>query len=417
MNKKILFLLFLLTLSVTYAVYLYYSPVEVETSFVKRGPVIVLIAATGRVEAQDHAALSSRIGGRVRELPYDEGDRVKKGEIVAVLESKDIDASVEEAQQRVEASQAHLDRLRAGSRPEEVAEQQARVLERKSELELAKAKERRGSRLLKDGYISQSEYDDLLTSLKVAEQRFNAEQKRLTLVKKGHREEEIEEALREVQAAESVLQRLLSDRKELFIQSPLDGVVTKRHFEPGETVSPHEVILEVADPNKLEIKVQVEETDAGKVKTGQNAYLLPDIFPDKSIRGKVVHISPIADYSQGTIEVTVIAQEEAPYLKPGMTVDTSIEVKKIPDSLLLPLNAILREDDSEYVYITKDSYAHKVDVKTGTYGRTYSELKNGLKEGQEVITSVNSGLRDGRRVIIKGHQALINHNQRAPGTD
>jgi|GEM_PF-2459197 len=400
-HKKVLFLLSFIILLIIIAVYVYYRPIKVEVSAIKEGPVVVLIAATGRVEAKDHAKLSSRIGGRIVQLPYDAGDRVKKGELLLVLESEDIDAKVEEARQRIKASHAHLKRLRAGSRPEEIAEQQARVLERESERELAKANERRGAKLFQDGYISRSEYDDLFTALKVAKQRFEAENKRLALVEKGPRQEEIEEAYQELLAAQSVLKGLESDRNELFIHSPLTGVVTVRFAEPGETVSAQQAIIEVADLTNLEVKVQVEETDAGKVKTGQNAYLLPDIFPDRSIKGKVVEISPIADYSQGTIEVTVIAEEDASFLKPGMTVDTSIEVQKITNSLLVPFSALIEEEGKVYVYVISEEHAQKRAIKTGIRGQTYVQLISGLEEGDLVVTSSHGDLRDRCRVIIK----------------
>ena len=358
-SKKLLLLLITVVVTLVSFAYLYYRPIEVEVSVIERGTVIVMIAATGRIEAKEKTSLASRIGGRIVKLPFDEGDEVKQGEVIATLESRDIDAAVEEARELYKAAQARLDRLLAGSRPEEIAEAEALVIQKKSEFELAKSQERRGARLLKHGFIPQSEYDDLLNALNVAKQQLEAEQKRLVIVRKGPRQEEIEEARKNLEAQKAILKRLESDQKELTVVSCIKGVITERPVEVGQVVAANETIMEVANPYNLEIKVQVEETDAGKVKTDQTAYLLPDIFPDKSITGKVVRIAPVADYINGTIEITVEAQEKAQYLKPGMTVDTSIEVQKIPDRLLSPLEAVFDDKGQEYVYVIRNSRAEK----------------------------------------------------------
>lgn len=400
-GKKLILLFFGAAIMILSIAYWYYRAVEVEVSAIERGAVVVMIAATGRVEAKDKTALASRVGGRVVKLFYDEGDEVKKGDVVAVLESRDIDAAVEEAEKFYKAAMARLDRLAAGSRTEEIEEAEALVIQRKSELELAKSQEKRGAKLMKYGFMSQSEYDDLLNALNVAKQQLEASQKRLAIVRKGPRQEEIDEARRNLEAQKAILKRLKSNQMELIVVSAINGVVTKRPVEVGQVVAANQTIMEAANPDNLEIKVQVEETDAGKVKTGQTAYLLPDIFPDKSIKGKVIQIAPVADYTQGTIEVTVKAEEKAEFLKPGMTVDTSIEVQKIPDRLLVPLEAVFNENGQEHVYVIRGSRAKKVKVETGINGRKKIELISGVKEGDKVVISSKDKLRNGRIAKIK----------------
>jgi membrane fusion protein YbhG len=345
-----------------------------------------LIRVSGNIEATD-AELSFKLPGRVDARLVDEGDTVKRGEIVARLDNTELaqEASLRKAE--VQAAQAALAELEAGSRPEEIAQAQAAATQAKAHLEELKAGSRpqevaaaeaakrsaaadakrleedfeRYSGLYQKQLVSTQQYDVARTAAQMAQARQREATEQLDMVKEGPRKEEIEQARAAYAQAEQryalvkkgprredieqARARLEQARQSLAVAetrlgyatlvSPMNGVVLSKSIEPGEYVSAGTPIVTVGDLENVWLRAYVNETDLGRVKLGQSVRVTTDSYPGKSYQGQVSFISSQAEFTPKSVQtekvrvklvyrIKVDIQNSNRELKPGMPADAAI---------------------------------------------------------------------------------------------
>jgi len=283
---------------------------------------------------------------RIAEVLVEEGDRVQRGQVVAVLDKNRLEPRVAEAEAQVAAQQQVVRRLHAGTRPEEI--EQARANLQSVEADASNAQrlyDRMEDLSAKSdgGAVSRQNLDDTQAALAVANAKVEVNRNTLQLAIAGPRAEDIAEAEARLRAAEAQLEYL---RQELFdarLVAPVEAVVRTRVMEPGEMASPQKpvVLLAILDPKW--VRAYVSEPDLGKVREGITASIAVDSFPDRRFDGWVGFISPIAEFTPKTVqtdelrtslvyEVRVFVEDPENQLRLGMpaTVYVSLDKTKSP---------------------------------------------------------------------------------------
>jgi HlyD family secretion protein len=344
------------------------------------------IRVSGNIEVTD-AELSFKIPGRVDARLVDEGETVKRGQLVARLDSVELMQEVNLRKAQVQAAQAALDELHAGSRPEETSQARsaadqakARLAElqagsRPQEVASAQAADRsaaadakrleddfkRYSGLYQKQLVSTQQYDAARTASEMAQARAREAREHLDLVKEGPRKEKIEQARAAYAQAEDrytlvkkgprredieqARARLEQARQSLAVAethlgyatlaSPLSGMVLSKSVEPGEYVSAGTPVVTVADLENTWLRAYVNETDLGRVKLGQHVRIVTDTYPGKSYEGKVSFISSQAEFTPKSVQtekvrvklvyrIKVEIKNSNLELKPGMPADATI---------------------------------------------------------------------------------------------
>jgi membrane fusion protein YbhG len=344
------------------------------------------IRISGNIEVTD-AELGFKIPGRVVARPVDEGETVKAGETVALLDSKELSQEAGLRRAEVQAAQAALAELVAGSRPEEIAQAKAaaeQAQERLQELEAGSRPQevtaaeaayesaradaerladdfKRYSGLYQKQLVSTQQYDAARTASEMAQAREREAKEHLDLVKEGPRKEEIAQAraalaqaeqhyalVKEGPRREDIEQaraRLEQARQSLAVAetrlgyatlaSPMSGMVLSKSVEPGEYVSAGTPIVTVADLVDVWLRGYVNETDLGRVKLGQQARVTTDTYPGKSYEGRVSFISSQAEFTPKSVQtekvrvklvyrIKVDIANPKMELKPGMPADAVI---------------------------------------------------------------------------------------------
>ena len=280
-------------------------------------------------------AVSFKIPGRVEQRLVSEGETVKTGQVIARLDDKDLFQEAAQRQAQVAAAQAFLTELDRGSRPEEIAQAEA-VLERaQADGERGRTEWERQKILYEREVISAREYDLAKTTYDGALARIREAREALTLVRKGPRQEKIDQARANREQSRQALALAETRKGYAILFSPLSGIVLSDNIEPGEYVSPGTPVLTLGDLTHLYLRAYINETDLGKVKLGQKVRITTDTFPNKDYQGRITFIASQAEFTPKNVQtqkervklvyrIKVDIPNPNMELKPGMPADGEI---------------------------------------------------------------------------------------------
>ena len=293
-----------------------------------------LVESTGTIEATQ-VDIRSEAAGRILKRAVDQGDRVKTGDLLAAIDHEKPDMELQNAEGLLREAEAHLDLLKSGYRKEDVRKAQEALQESEIVFENAKREYERVQKLYADKVAPEDTRDSLETNYKSARKRYERALQDYQMLQSGYRAEDISagQAVRDsAQAAVDLARRRIRDAT---IESPCRGVVSEKYIEPGELVSVGSILFSIIDLQDMWIMAYVSEKNLGKVKPGQPAAVSVDSFPGRTFPGKVIYISPEAEFTPKNIQtkeervklvygVKVKLQNSEELLKPGMPADVTI---------------------------------------------------------------------------------------------
>ena len=284
----------------------------------------------GNMDERD-VQLAFKESGRVTRELVREGDPVKKGQLVATLDTDWLVHEVAQAKAVLSAQKQVWLRLKNGSRPQEIAQDRALYAAAKAQAANDLVNVIRYKNLLSTGDITQIKHDDALALWKVDHQKALAARETLRLAILGPRLEDIAEAeakLRADQAELALLQQYLADTN---LVSPTDGIIRTRILEPGDMASPQIPVYTIAIMNPKWVRAYIPETDLGYIHGGSKAWVTVDSFPQKKFAGWVGFISPIAEFTPKSVETT--------QLRTSLVYEVRVYVKDPQDQLRLGMPA------------------------------------------------------------------------------
>ena len=279
------------------------------------------------------SALAFNSNGRVTELKVQEGDLVKKGDILGQLDTESLILNINKAKADIEGQKQVFLRLKNGSRPEDIAKGKAAVAAAQAEVERASRQLNRLNTLQATGAISQQELDAEKAIFKQAQAQLNSQKKNLQLLQIGPRQEEIAQAKAAVQSTEATLALLEYQLKESTLLAPIDGVVRARLLEVGDMASPQKPVFTLAIVNPKWVKAYISEPDLGKIRQGMMVQVMIDSAPNKPIEGKIGYISSVAEFTPKTVQT-----EE---LRTSLVYEIRVQVEDKQDQLRLGMPATI----------------------------------------------------------------------------
>lgn len=296
-----------------------------------------VLIVSGNVEVTE-VNVGFKTSGRIVELLSEEGQSVKKGDKLAILDSSEL--QYQAAQQRAYLSETitRLQELKAGSRPQEIEQAAANVKYAEAELLKAKKDYERAEVLYKNGAISAQQFDAAKKAYDTTQSQHKKVLEALSLVKEGPRKEEIKAAEDRVKQAEAALKASEERLKDTILYAPISGVILRKNVEPGETVAPGIPVYTIGELENPWIKVYVKEDKLGLVKLGQKVEITTDSYPKKKYEGTVTYISSEAEFTPKNVQtqeervklvfgVKVSVNNINDELKPGMPADVRIILK------------------------------------------------------------------------------------------
>lgn len=255
-----------------------------------RGKVVV---AAGRAEpVTEEIEIASEMDGRLRVL-VQEGDKIRAGQLLAQLSNADFAARIGVAKAAIAEREAAVARARVGSRPMEKREAAAQVREAEAVLENARIERDRRAGMLSLGAVTKTELDATEREFNVAKARVEAMKEHLSLVENDVRPEDVRRAEAAVEVAKAQLVEAQAMLAKTLIHSPVGGVVLRRHKRTGESATAGTPILTIGDTSRMNVRVEVDETDVARVAPGMKAWVTAPAYGDRKFTGKVTRVGLI----------------------------------------------------------------------------------------------------------------------------
>ena len=200
------------------------------------------------------------------------------------------------------------------------------------------------------------------------------------------------------------------------IRSPFDGVVTARFIKLGNMIQPNAQAFRITKMDRLQAALHVPERDIHKLHPGHAVKLTVDAWPGKLFTGEVVRVNPVVDAATGTVKVTVQMAANQPELQPGMFGRAEILYDRKENALLIPKDAVMTEDAQQAVFVVAGNKAHRRTIKTGYSDGDHYEVVEGLKSGEQVVTTGQTNLKDDAKVQIVHPAAPLGAIAAVPAT-
>jgi HlyD family secretion protein len=325
--KRRIVILILLAVVIAGGVYLY-------KRFTKKSVPANQITLSGNIEAHE-SLISFKVQGRVIDLPIEEGQEVKPGQLLARLDDADYQQKLRIDAANVHVRESNLALALAGTREQEIKAAQETTSEAQADFQQKKLDYERAQRLYSRDAISAQDRDLAETAMKRSQAAFQAAQQRYSQALEGTRKEDITIARANVQQARANLGLSRVNLDYTVLRAPSDGVITVRQAELGEVVVPGTPIVTLADLDHIWLRAYIAETDLGRIHWGQDATITTDTYPDKQYHGRVSFISSTAEFTPKSVQtykerVTLVYRLKIDIdnpnheLKPGMPADARI---------------------------------------------------------------------------------------------
>ena len=248
--------------------------------------------------------LGFRVSGRIAEMPFEEGDTVHAGELLATLDRRPYEDDFRLAAAEVAVEDANVEKLEAGTRLAEIEQARALVAERQATLIHAEGQFERHERLVDGGAVSRQAHDDAIALLGEARARLNSSQKALDLALEGFRSEDKAAGHAELDAAmarKAVAETALADTE---LHAPASGTILSRVREPGAIVAEGETVYTLSLDRPVWVRAYVPEPELGLIHPGQTALVVIDSRPDRPYTAQIGFISPVAEFTPKSVETT-----------------------------------------------------------------------------------------------------------------
>ncbi len=363
----------------------------------------VRIPASGRVEPDQRVNLSPKVSGQLVTLNVEQGDRVRRGQVIARMDDAELQARRQQSLANLAQAEARLLELERGNRPEEIAQVRAQVAAARSRYELARQRRQRNQELLAQGAIAQDTLDAAITEEATAEATLKEAQRRLDLFQAGTRVEAIAQARAQVAAAQAQLSTINVQISDTVIRAPFDGVITQKYASVGAFVAPSSFTSAtssatsssiVALASDLEIIARVAETDISQIRPGQAVEIQADAYPGETFRGQVALIAPEAVVEQNVtfFEVRVKLLTGQNRLQSGMNVDVVFIGEQLPQALTIPTASVVTERGKTGVLVPNaEGKPQFQPVVLGVTLNEYTQVLQGLKTGERVFVDLPKG--------------------------
>ncbi len=335
-----------------------------------------VLNASGYVTARRRATVSSKVTGKVVDVFIEEGQAVRKGQVLARLDDSQIRASLNVARAQLEAA-------RRGA-----AEDEARLSE-------AQLTQNRLNQLVKEGVVGRAEVDSANATVESLKAR-------------------IALARQQVEVAESQVRARETDLTDMVVRAPFDGVAISKDAQPGEMISPVSAgggftrtgIGTIVDMSSLEIEVDVSESYINRVRPGQPVEAVLDAYPEWRIPAHVITTVPSADRQKATVRVRIAFEKLDPRILPDMGVKVSFLAERTPEPsdapvrplLFMPKTAVRTVDGQSVVFVVHGDRVERRAVKVGREDGDQVEVLSGVAAGDRIVVEGPGTLVDGARV-------------------
>ena len=354
---------------------------------------------------REQANISARITAPIRSLRVRKGDRVATGQVLAVLESRDIVAQCQEASANLADAQANLQKTSSGTLPTDVGRAKGQLDMAQAARNQAQKNYDRRSQLFKQGAIPERDLLVTETDLAQAKTAYDVAKKSLDLLQNQSGQNDIRIGESRVAQAKAKEAYANAQLQYTDLRSPLSGTVTEQFMYPGDMAKPELPIFTVMDLSTAIARAQVPEQQAARVRKGQACGFTQADGSGEPVWGKVTVINQAVDPARRTVEVWCEIRKTKQNLRSGVFGNVQIATGTVENGVVVPLTAVQFAEGTQngsVMAVDAKQIAHKKDIETGQKIGGKVQVLKGLDSGETVIVEGGYGLPDGTQVQVAG---------------
>ncbi len=359
------------------------APVSIKTMIAQKGDLKMKLKSPGEAFTREKIILKAEVSGRIKNLNIEEGQHVKKGDLLLELDNRQYQLDLENARA------SYLQKLSELLMEQKFSQdQEAAPAQNKAELEKAKKEFDEASALYAKGLISTDEFEKA------------SKEYEMVLIESGELKGEIREAAKGVTQADVQVKKAQMDMEKTKIFAPFSGIICDIQVALEEHVSNAQELFTLVNIDQIQVHAKVLESEIGKMKTGREVTLNFSAYPGKDFKGTVKSISPIIDPEDRTCKVVVVMRNPDEVIKPGMHAEVEIITDIYEDRLLIPQEAILLRGGRKLAFVVEGDLAKWRYLELGLENEDYAEVLDGVKEGEEVAVEGHFTLAHDARIRV-----------------
>lgn len=370
---------------------------------VRYGDIDLRIAARGRVEGiSEEIKVTSKLAGRLKEVRVGEGNHLKQGDVVAVLENDDLLAAVHAAEGQLNEAKARLEKVMNGARQQERDEAHAAMEEARAVEQNTHALYERWSSLYNQGgFVSKERVDEVFNNWKAAKAKLDAATEHFQLINAPPRPEDVTMARAQVASAQAQLELSRVNYENSFIRAPITGVVLKKYLKPGESIIAFDrssaPVISMTDDSILRVRAEIDETDVNRIRLGQRAIITAGAYGGKEFKGTLTQIGnsmgkknvrtddPTEKVDTEVLE-TLLQLDAGEQIQIGLRVDVHVAIARKDHVLVIPRAAIKTDAAGQAVVSLKSNSSGKTrPIRMGVCDGVNCEIISGLREEETVL--------------------------------
>lgn len=373
--------------------------VSVQVAPVEKTTIQHVVEAQAVLFPLQQAAIVPKISAPVQKFLVKRGSPVKSGQLLAVLENRDLAAAVQDTKGSFEQQQATYETTTAANLPEEIQKAEADVQQAQQALDAQEKVFQSRQQLFEQGALPRKELDQSRVDVTAARNQFAIAQQHLDKLMAIGKQNELKAAAGALDSAKGKYQGAEAQLSYSEIRSPINGVITDRPLYPGEMAAAGTPLLTVMDISSVIAKAHIPQQEAAALRAGdQGTMTVPGL--EEPFKGKVTVVSPALDPNSTTIEVWFEAKNLKHELKPGTSVHLSLTAQTIKDALVVPATSILTAPDGATTVMLagSDGLAHQQTVKVGIRNGDNVQIVEGVSANEKVVTNGAYGLPDKTKI-------------------
>lgn len=380
--------------------------VTVQVAPVEKTTIQHTISAQAILFPRQQAAIVPKISAPVKKFLVKRGSPVHEGQLLAVLENRDLSAAAQENKGSYDQAQAAYETTTAAGLPEEIRKAEADAQQSQQALDAQEKIFESRQVLFDQGALPRKELDQSRVDVTQARNQAAIARKHLDTLNAIGKQLELKSAASQLESAKGKYLGAEAQLSYSEIRSPIGGVITDRPLYPGEMAAAGTPLLTVMDISSVIAKAHIPQNDAAVLKIGDKGTMtVPGI--EEPIEGKVTVVSPALDPNSTTVEVWFEAKNPKHALKPGTSVQLSLTAQTVKDALVVPANAVITtpEGATAVMIAGSDGRAHQKAVKLGIRNGDDVQILDGLAESDKVVASGAYGLPDKTKIKIEAAEA------------
>jgi HlyD family secretion protein len=375
---------------------------DVQVAAAQRATIEQVVSAEGVIYPRDQAVITPKITAPIQRLLVQRGSRVRKGQLLAVLENADLTAAAAESSGELQQAEAGYTTTTGASLPQELKRAEGEAAAAKASLNAQQNIYDSRKELFQQGAIPRHDLESAEVSLAQVRTQNAVAQREYEDLKRQGEIQTLKSATGQLDAAKGKYRAAQAQLSYSEIRSPIDGVVTERPQFAGELATANQPLLTVMDLSRVIAKAHIAQSEAALLKPGDTAEI-KIAGTEGLVAARVTLVSPALDASSTTVEVWVESAKPNPAIKPGMTVEITAIAKSLDDAIVVPVAAILQTPDgADYLMIAgSDGHAHQKVVSVGARRQHSAQILSGVDAGESVITSGSYALPDNAAIHVE----------------